>query len=277
MPYLDGSAIGAFYTGLYASYDQSFPYPTATCPTGNCTWPPYRSLGVCTQLADLTSQLTSTPGNDCTDDDCTNPTMFVLPNGLFIGGRTRLNVTSLPLKPQELLEGSEVQSLKTIAFPHVHNRAADIILMYNYESTIARAYEAVFYYCIQDFSTNFTNGVLQTSIDNIWADDSNSNGPELFLDQKPNITLTAPDEPRLYTVHSPSVWAIRNFTNQVMTGQVTFDGVATYTTDVARAFSLLGGVLVQDKEPATPPQQTINGRLALEVVMENIARSLSNK
>ena len=203
--------------------------------------------------------------------------MFVLPNGLFIGGRTRLNVTSLPLKPQELLEGSEVQSLKTIAFPHVHNRAADIILMYNYESTIARAYEAVFYYCIQDFSTNFTNGVLQTSIDNIWADDSNSNGPELFLDQKPNITLTAPDEPRLYTVHSPSVWAIRNFTNQVMTGQVTFDGVATYTTDVARAFSLLGGVLVQDKEPATPPQQTINGRLALEVVMENIARSLSNK
>ena len=269
--YPENSVIGAFYTGLYASYNQSFPYPPATCSTGNCTWPPYRSLGVCTQFANLTSQLQRQPDNG-----------LILPNGLYFKDFTAVNVTSLPLKGIEATDGSGIylptQIPTTIAFPHLFNRIADIIIMYIDENTNGTAYEAVLYYCIQEFSTNMTNGILQTAQIGAWANDSESNGVEPLQDF-PTTILMDPYDGRNYTVAPTAMWAIRNFTNEVMTGTAQFDQGAVYSSGFAHVVSLLGGIFTDkgDMSSTQTPQQTVDGRLALEVVMENIAQSLSNE
>ena len=168
--YVQSLTIGAFYTGLYASYNQPFPCPPATYSTGNCTWQPYRSLGICTRFENLTSHLQRYPDAS-----------FALPNGLSIGGSTAANVTSLPLKDLESTDSSThlpAQIPTTIALPQLFNRIADFIIMYNGNGINGGVYEAVLYYCIQEFSTNVTNGVIQTSQIRAWANDSDSNGVE---------------------------------------------------------------------------------------------------
>ena len=43
----------AAYAGLY----NSVLAPDFTCPSGNCTWPPYITLGICSECHDITSQV----------------------------------------------------------------------------------------------------------------------------------------------------------------------------------------------------------------------------
>ena len=193
-----------------------------------------------------------------------------------------MNVTSLPLKGTEDPDGSgdhaPASIPTTIAFPHLFNRIADIIVMYNGNGFNGSAYEAVFYYCIQEFSTNVTNGVVQTSQTWSWVNDTDSNGAEPLSDF-PTTLLTDPLHGGNYGVQPEAVWAIRNFTNEIMTGEVTFEDTVAYSSGFVHVVGLLGGVFNDhgDFSSLQPPQQTVNGRLALEAVMQNIARSLSNK
>ena len=45
---------GAYYLGLWTKDFNIEP----TCPSGNCTWPSYKSLGICSQCSDVTSTAT---------------------------------------------------------------------------------------------------------------------------------------------------------------------------------------------------------------------------
>ena len=274
LPYLENSAIGAFYDGLYTSYNKTFPYPAATCSTSKCTWSSYRSLGICYDLADVSSQLQVSPGTGCTVDSCANPGMIALPNGLSVSGETRLGVFPLQLNINESLNGLEVPGPMTLAFPHYLNRVADVFLMYNSNRNLGWAYEVVFYYCIQEFSIEAADGVFSTTQTGFWANvsDSNVTDPIKELDEPYETNLKASDDDTLYTIELPALLAIRRFMNQMMTGQVIDDGYARSTTGFGRVFSSLGGVF----SGVTSPQQTSEGKLALEAIMQNIARSLSN-
>jgi hypothetical protein len=42
----------SIYSGLYSSSVISLPYPPYSCPTGNCTWDPFPTLGVSVQCFD---------------------------------------------------------------------------------------------------------------------------------------------------------------------------------------------------------------------------------
>lgn len=52
---LGSTAKGAFYSGLFNTTSNNTIVPS--CPTGNCTWEPYSSLGVCSACTDVTSSL----------------------------------------------------------------------------------------------------------------------------------------------------------------------------------------------------------------------------
>ena len=137
--------------------------------------------------------------------------------------------------------------------------------MYNHNGNVGRAYEAVFYYCIQEFNTTVTNSILETVQTNAWANESDPDAVDGYLSDAPVAILKDPYDDTEYEVDGNTMWAIRNFTNQVMTGWFKFENgiyggdAAWYSTDFARAFSLLGGVHLP---AATTPQQTIGGQLA---------------
>ncbi|KAK4495451.1 hypothetical protein PRZ48_013782 [Zasmidium cellare] len=75
---VDLSMKAAIMNGLL-SFGEASPYlfeVPAQCPTGNCTWPNYKSLSVCSQCADLTKRLQTQPANSSTN--------YSLPNGVSL-------------------------------------------------------------------------------------------------------------------------------------------------------------------------------------------------
>jgi hypothetical protein len=55
---------------------------SATCPTGNCTFSPYKTMGYCTSCEDVTSELKIIRINDTETGNTTIGTSLVLPSGL---------------------------------------------------------------------------------------------------------------------------------------------------------------------------------------------------
>ncbi|KAK0725856.1 hypothetical protein B0H67DRAFT_571729 [Lasiosphaeris hirsuta] len=45
----------AIFQGIYSAPTEEIPYVTPICSSGNCTWPPYGSLAVCGDVANLTA------------------------------------------------------------------------------------------------------------------------------------------------------------------------------------------------------------------------------
>ncbi|KAI1314074.1 hypothetical protein F5Y03DRAFT_402311 [Xylaria venustula] len=69
---VDPELIPAPYRALYSPAHTNFT-ATAYCSSGNCTWEPYESLGVCNTCEDITDMLKATELDDQTE--------YQLPNG----------------------------------------------------------------------------------------------------------------------------------------------------------------------------------------------------
>lgn len=56
---LSSSTIAALYAGIFANETQhiSQALPMRTCPTSNCTWPSFTTVGICSSCTDLTPKL----------------------------------------------------------------------------------------------------------------------------------------------------------------------------------------------------------------------------
>jgi Protein of unknown function (DUF3176) len=87
--------MAAIYDGVLASnLTRSGSSLQPTCASGNCTSPPYTSLGVCSMCADVTSMLRYSTGSDSTSFE---PFHWTLPNGHQLnaaGDYTWINITS---------------------------------------------------------------------------------------------------------------------------------------------------------------------------------------
>lgn len=65
--------VNAIYAGVWTTDFRLDPI----CPSGNCTWPPFQSLGWCSQCEDVTSQATLANCTDIPDDtDMTEPHVY---------------------------------------------------------------------------------------------------------------------------------------------------------------------------------------------------------
>lgn len=108
---IDPSMHGAILSGLSQSAALIEQQMSATCPTGNCTFPSFNTLGVCQRCTDVTSRLEKVNGfgevmsylNELMDFKADPPfhdddvTAYVLPNGHFL-----INVNGCPTRRQDL-------------------------------------------------------------------------------------------------------------------------------------------------------------------------------
>lgn len=94
-PQIDLSMEAAIINALGQSDDSSVQRSLAVCPTGNCTWPTIRTLGVCSRCNNLTSQLqrvdgfagffrTMLNGTLRSNDKMENATAYMLLRGHFL-------------------------------------------------------------------------------------------------------------------------------------------------------------------------------------------------
>jgi hypothetical protein len=131
------------------------------CSTGNCTWPLYQSLAICSTCADISDKLEA--------KSITSGKNWTLPNGLWLEVD---HATSLEGLVSMTVNNSYSDSLPTIAFPGNLSETSllDFFVLVgpsDYTSgveTAAVASECVLNICLQSYSASEVNGTFHEKV-----------------------------------------------------------------------------------------------------------------
>ncbi|KAH7144313.1 hypothetical protein B0J13DRAFT_635348 [Dactylonectria estremocensis] len=153
--------------------------PGVSCPTGNCSWPAYSTLGLCSTCADISSHMKTKTGNGM-DDRChtslvywQNFTQYELPYGqnrtpvAFHRGDGFSNST-LSCRNTKLEVGVALRPNETYAFQNWNTLFASFAILHasneywdnkvRWEDDQVRATECGLRFCIQSYKPEMRNG-----------------------------------------------------------------------------------------------------------------------
>jgi len=155
LPLLGVSVKGSVYSGLFGSSSsaKTLDNTQATCATGNCTWPEYSTLAMCSACHNLTIQTLKDP----------NPDTWSLPNG----------VGQINSDQNLMLLQSSLGSTQLAYRPMDWSVALDMtVLFYPPSDTIQpgrpQSYECILYFCVKTHKASMTNGTLSQEVVKIW-------------------------------------------------------------------------------------------------------------
>lgn len=132
--------------------DETLQALNTNCNTGNCEWPTFSSLAICSNTTDMSSQVVE--GYDG-DGQLINLT---LPNGLSISG----------IKPV-FISSNGSATLPTTNYNNWHyDPVARFSVMYYHFGVGYRAAEGVMYWCVQAYHATVKNTVLESEITSTW-------------------------------------------------------------------------------------------------------------
>ncbi|GME48285.1 hypothetical protein BKCO1_1130001 [Neofusicoccum parvum] len=175
----DFSMQSAVLYGLSQSLENTIQQLPYNCPSGNCTWPAYESLSVCSRCNDLASSVEQLSDMGAqyvtlmTDNNAvsiSNGTAFRLPNGLFIdnqdgwqwGASSNGAMMMTTYGTGNASKTVSMQDLDTLiwslgilkASPNPTNDTAE------WPYLPISATECALYYCINRYDTTVRNGTL---------------------------------------------------------------------------------------------------------------------
>ncbi|KAE8381878.1 hypothetical protein BDV26DRAFT_278485 [Aspergillus bertholletiae] len=228
------STLASIYTGIFQDPSASSPSVTTTCPTGNCTFVPYQSLGFCSRCANITDQLTlnKTSLGLSTIENYD----YRLPNGFSFStsqtGMYLLNSTN----------GLPLLKIDTKNLPLIMNFTAISASGYGVPPQVS-ATECALYFCVDTYeatvkdgklnervvsSATSTNMTTDAGLDNIYLtpDTCYVNGTQ--RDDKSECT---------YPVNAFSRLAMSNSLRPLLngTGQLYMSNRPYWSTDTAKA------------------------------------------
>ncbi|KAI1874303.1 uncharacterized protein JN550_002882 [Neoarthrinium moseri] len=220
----------AINNGMYDTADTpqlDFPI-SATCATGNCTWPStYKSLAVCSKCSNTTSLMTTS----CDEPFGPWPAMcnYTLPNSMFFNGQLRGNMYLNSSGSYDSLAYNNSQStfatLSTMRGLHDLSSTNLLGVVSN---------ECVLYFCVNEYHSNVTNGAFTETLVASYTGDRN---PE---DQQ-NITISVPGTGKEYWVGAQSWYALRSHFLDYWTGNVSGStGRLSSTSDILTALYTFG-------------------------------------
>lgn len=163
----------ALYKGVYDSFEPV----QATCSTGNCTFPDYRTVGMCSACEDISSQIDILQEEMCVDY------IIRLPSGLNLTHEVGQVVNLGPDNPTAGIDAQFPYATNIMywdesvdaAYPSVDNATA----CSKWIKASAVALNCTLFPCVRTYSTNVTSGqtseiLLSTtnmaSLDIEWAD-----------------------------------------------------------------------------------------------------------
>ncbi|PYH89369.1 hypothetical protein BO71DRAFT_389806 [Aspergillus ellipticus CBS 707.79] len=165
------STTGAIYTGLYQSQGPNADSVMITCPTGNCTFAPYQSLGFCSRCANITGELTQAPssstGTMATYD-------YNLTNGLSFS--TSWNSMYL----MNATTGLDLVKLNTGDIPVILNFTTISAAGYGVPPQIS-ATECALYFCVKSYDAGVQKGAFNETLTST-ATTSNSSSTDITSD-----------------------------------------------------------------------------------------------
>jgi hypothetical protein len=146
------STNGAIYSGLFQTQAPNGNDILASCPTGNCTFPRYQSLGFCSKCANITDSLhlTKTPLGTTL-----STYKYRLPNGLSF--TTAENMMYM----MNATYGLDLLKIKTEGLPLILNFTAITSPGYGVPPEVQiSATECALYFCVNTYEARITEGVF---------------------------------------------------------------------------------------------------------------------
>ncbi|EER29434.1 hypothetical protein CPC735_071160 [Coccidioides posadasii C735 delta SOWgp] len=260
----DPTMKSAIYTGLFLNENATISAIMPTCPTGNCTWPTYYTLGACAGVADLTSQLKSTcPDKIGSIDTCE----YTLPNDVTLAKDKNMIITNG----------------KAMTFTGLNEPVAHFFMVYkdlnatygsgggnNYYDWDfyigANALECAIRFCVLSVNTTVTQGQPHTELTEVRTNASHRN-PFTLSKVWFELWLEPEDQDMAYIIPQGSREAITTWTYDVFNGTSTQGSRARnlYTSDVAQVFAA-----------AMQMRPRSERKTAVSNIMRNIASSMTN-
>ena len=240
-----------------------------SCPSSNCTWPPYESLGVCSQCADAPNLLdfacmltrvdwtSKLNGNESSYPNQTVCGYFlnvtseapVLMSGYLVeddGNKTgeALMMRTLPLitNPQR----NPLYGDGSINFKHVRNPILDVLISSTasstdvYEDKMPKLQECVLSWCVKTIQSSYYLGTYEETITNVFVNHTKGVYPYHTYDI-PEEQMTITDYLENVTISAPAVdetsstlgWGVNNDTmfNTVVVFDRIFPAFTSLTND----------------------------------------------
>lgn len=147
---------GAIYSGIYQNQSPNSNAILANCPTGNCTFAPYQSLGICSRCENITDslELSKTPlGTMLTKYH------YTLPNGFSF--TTAQNMMYL----MNSTTGLDFIKLPAAELPLILNFTA--ISSAGYGTTSISATECALYFCIKTYRATVQEGEFSETVSKV--------------------------------------------------------------------------------------------------------------
>lgn len=155
---------GAVYSGIYESTNISTPAASSIqpiCTTGNCTWPSYNSLAVCSRCQNISSLLTNDldPSTKVSSSD-SGSISWIHSSGYKTNGRNAMNITT---------------NATSIAYPNLQNPIINLKSAvfdpnsggYN-NINRPNVTECALWFCVNTYEAEMRNGNFTEKITRSW-------------------------------------------------------------------------------------------------------------
>ena len=175
----------AAYAGIVSPLDSTFNM-TSSCPSGNCTWPPFQTLGVCSSCTNLTDQIKRVPIAPQYYEGG-GPSNFHLPNGFNLTTKETINTQGLTYMNVSTTAHMYSESYSTvddftfnnlsIAYTERGSLMIDIFVLRlrglsNSGDDVTFAQECALQYCVKNISAVQRNGELIETEHDTWSNNS---------------------------------------------------------------------------------------------------------
>lgn len=163
----------ATYRGIWSDTGLDVPY---NCRTGNCTFPPYQSLGVCTEHTDITGLLNRTctstpvPNSQATRTDCN----YTLPNGMDYREQSRSDVKQADFSPSGRISVINRSNVADNNYGGYIFNFAGIFASRDAQNIRNEpwAVESMSFWCIKTYNTSIRDGVFNENVTSTQRNDS---------------------------------------------------------------------------------------------------------
>ena len=195
----DWASISAVYNGFFSNNTSPI---SASCPSGNCTWPLTPSLGVCSSCKPISWNITGAQCNEPTQPLCN----YTLPDGQVV-----------------IIDGSTDSTLFQVLSSSIYNPADSDKVPYIYifeaigmptnsagwSNSKVSAQQCAFWYCVQTYNVTVVNNIQNQTVVETWSEIVNDLTGDLNFTNIPRSMNTDPNTN--YTVSSTSLSKIFPF------------------------------------------------------------------
>lgn len=260
----------AIYSGMLFG-KLTYPHLDPVCPTGNCTWSEYKTLGMCPSLADVSDRLSII----CEEDEfgVSGSCNATLPNGVSLidTHSTAFATWAIRSTGPRMLNANEQdfnsRNISSEAFTDIEGiSVADFFVLWQALNASGdpigiRAVEVNLRYCVLTLASSVVNGQSMTKVVDWYTNFELDGNPDFGV-----LAATPPGSDR-FTVTQPLMSSLFNY----MSYQ--FTGTWTVSPDGSNGGFPTIGIKAVISAVNYPPYNTAG----LAMLANNMAISLTNK